>query len=191
MSKIRKKKSPTREWFETILIATALALLIRSFIIEPFKTPSGSMEPTLKAGDKILVNKFTYGARVPFTKIFFPAITKPRIGDVMVFKYPVNPRRAFIKRVVGTEGDRVEIRGGNIFINGKILNTPPFSEFYFYAGGPYGEDEIIVPEGHYYVLGDNSSSSRDSRFWGFVPEENRIGRAFLIWWPPHRVGVLK
>ncbi len=185
------KKSAIREWIETIVIAVIIALIIRSFIAEPFKIPSSSMWPTLKVGDKILVNKFIYGARIPFTDIFLPVIREPQTGDIIVFKYPLGPKKDFIKRVIAIGGDRVEIKDGKIFINGKVSNIPPINKFYYYANGPYGKEKITVSEGHYYVLGDNSKVSRDSRFWGYVPKENRIGRAFLIWWPPHRIRILK
>jgi len=191
MSSNIKQKPVWRQWLESIITAFILALIIRSFIIEPFKIPSGSMEPTLKVGDKILVNKFIYGARIPFTNIFFPKIREPQTGDIMVFIYPVNPKKDFIKRVIAKGGDTVEIRNGNIYINGKLCNYPVIRDIYYYNVGPYGKDKIIVPEGHFYVLGDNSGNSKDSRFWGFVPEENRIGKAFLIWWPPHRIRLLK
>jgi signal peptidase I len=196
MDKRTKRKSTSREWIESILIAVLLALIVRSFIIEPFKIPSGSMEPTLQIGDKILVNKFIYGARVPFTDIFFPAVREPKTGDIIVFKYPINPKRDFIKRLIAKGSDRVTIKDGNIYLNGKRLNNSLINKFYYYAQGPYGEKEVVVPEGHYYVLGDHSgengiATSRDSRFWGYVPEKNRVGKAFLIWWPPHRIGILK
>jgi len=191
MSDNIKQKPIWRQWIETIVIAVTLALIIRSFVIEPFKIPSGSMEPTLKVGDKILVNKFIYGARIPFTNIFFPKIREPQTGDIMVFIYPVNHKKDFIKRVIAKGGDTVEIRNGNIYINGKLCNHPIIRDIHYYNVGPYGKDKIIVPEGYFYVLGDNSGNSKDSRFWGFVPEENRIGKAFLIWWPPHRVRLLK
>lgn len=191
MIKMKVKKTATREWIETLLIAVVLALLIRVFIVQSFKIPSGSMRPTLKEGDKILVNKFIYGAKVPFTNIRFPAIRTPQIPDVVVFKYPLNPKRDFIKRFIAKEGDEVRIKDGKIFINSEVVDIPAVAKNYYYAGGPYGKDKINVPQGHYYVLGDNSNVSRDSRYWGYVPEDNLIGKAFFIFWPPHRIGILR
>ena len=148
MIKMKVKKTATREWIETLLIAVVLALLIRIFIVQSFKIPSGSMRPTLKEGDKILVNKFIYGAKVPFTNIRFPAIRTPQIPDVVVFKYPLNPKRDFIKRFIAKEGDEVRIKDGKIFINSEVVDIPAVAKNYYHAGGPFGKDKINVPQGH-------------------------------------------
>jgi signal peptidase I len=187
-------KLAIKEWVESILIAVILALFIRAFFIQAFKIPTGSMKPTLKEGDKIMVNKLIFGPKIPFTNFRFPGIKEPKRGDIIVFIYPEDRKKDFIKRLVALGGDTLEISDGNILINGEPIKGPPeMLKVYYYNRGRYGQDgEIIeVPEGSYFVLGDNSNSSRDSRYWGFVPKENIIGRAMFIWWPPWRIQVLK
>ena len=175
------EKSTLRENIESILWAVALALVIRTFIVAPFKIPSGSMRPTLIEGDRILVSKFIYRFREPVR------------GEVIVFRFPENPKRPFIKRLVAIGGDRVEIQDGHVLVNGEVLNPPVEGSAYYYNQGQYGQEGGVteVPEDSYFVLGDNSSSSHDSRFWGFVPKPLLIGRAFCIFWPPRRIGALK
>ena len=183
-----------REWVESIGIALVLALFIRAFFIQAFKIPSGSMRPTLQEGDKIMVNKLLFGPKVPFTNYRLPALRQPRRGDIIVFVYPEDRKKDFIKRLVASETEKVEIADGNILINGKaVKDFPQMRNVYYYNRGSYGQEgkAVKVPEGNYFVLGDNSSSSRDSRYWGFVPEENIIGRAMFIWWPPWRIQVLR
>ena len=182
-----------KEWGEPILIAIVLALFIRTFFIQAFKIPSGSMKPTLQEGDKIMVNKLLYGPKIPFTDIRLPGLREPRRGDIAVFVYPVD-KRDFIKRLIAVGGETVEISDGNILIDGEpVADIPEMSKIYYYNRGKYGRHgaSIKVPEGNYFVLGDNSNSSQDSRYWGFVPEENMIGRAMFIWWPPWRIQTLK
>jgi signal peptidase I len=177
-----KTKRVIREYAESLLIAAALALIIRTFIITPFKIPTGSMEPTLVPGDKIFVNRFIYR--------FDP----PARGDIVVFRYPENPRRDFIKRLVAFGGETIEIVKGKVKINGKMIDAPQiFQKIYYYNRGAYGatDAQITVPEGCYFVLGDNSASSRDSRYWGFVPRKFLLGKAFVIWWPPPRIGGIE
>ncbi len=177
-----KTKRLVREYAESLLIAAVLALIIRTFIVTPFKIPTGSMEPTLRPGDKIFVNRFIY------------RFQKPRRGDVIVFRYPENPRRDFIKRLAACAGETIEITGGKLIINGEPVDTPEiFQETYYENRGSYGAlgAEITVPDDCYFVLGDNSSSSRDSRYWGFVPRKLLRGKAFIIWWPPARMGAIK
>ncbi len=177
-----KTKGLIREYAESLLIAAVLALIIRTFIVTPFKIPTGSMQPTLMPGDKIFVNRFIYR--------FQP----PQRADVVVFRYPEDPRRDFIKRLVAFPGERVEIVEGNLKIDGKIVDTPPiFQQTYYKNQGAYGAAEagIAVPADCYFVLGDNSNSSRDSRYWGFVPRKLMLGKAFVIWWPPKRMGKIK
>jgi len=188
----RKKKSAAREWVESIVIAFILAMFIRTFIVQAFKIPSGSMRPTLLEGDRILVNKFIYGAKIPFTDLRLPGLRKPKRGDVIVFIYPEDTRRDFIKRLVAQEGEGVLIKDGKIYINGQVLDDPKFARIY-YNRSPYGKEgsEIIVPPHSLYVLGDNSASSQDSRYWGFVPQEYLLGEAFLIYWPLHRIRIIK
>ncbi|HEU4707754.1 MAG TPA: signal peptidase I [Methylophilaceae bacterium] len=194
----------SKSFFPVILVV----FLIRSFIVEPFKIPSGSMMPTLLAGDFILVNKFAYGLRVPILNNTFLDIGHPKRGDVFVFHYPPDPSIDYIKRVVGVPGDKIAYRDKQLYINGKKLDTE-FVDDYSYVGSGLNmvyakryqetlgdvkhdillEDnsimidaEVEVPPGHYFAMGDNRDNSRDSRVWGFVPEQNLVGRAFFIWW---------
>ncbi len=181
-----KKKSVIREYAEAIVIAVILALVIRTFVVQAFKIPSGSMIPTLNIGDHILVNKFIYGVKTPFTdKILIPA-WKPKRGDIIVFKYPVNEKKDFIKRVVGLPGDAIEIRDKKVLINGQPLIEP-----YIIHQDPAIFDEeqkrdnsgvIKVPEESYFVMGDNRDQSLDSRFWGVVKLNKIKGKAFIIYW---------
>ncbi|MFZ7110357.1 MAG: signal peptidase I [Desulfatiglandales bacterium] len=186
-----KRKSVLREYAEAAAIAVLLALFIRTFVVQAFKIPSGSMEPTLLVGDHILVNKFVYGVKIPFIHSTIVPISKPERNDVVVFIYPVDTSKDFIKRVIGLPGERIEIIGRNILIDGKpvddkhgyysppaVRNPNPGIESKF---GP-----VIVPKGHYFVMGDNRDHSYDSRFWGFVPSESIKGKAFIIYWSwPH------
>jgi signal peptidase I len=175
-----KVKANIREWAESIAVAVVLAFLIRTFVIQAFKIPTGSMEQTLMPGDKIMVNKLIYHFR------------EPQRGDVIVFKFPENPRRDFVKRLAARGGESISIKNGNIYINGQKSDIPELQRYY-YNFGPYGAPGavITVPEKHYFVLGDNSKSSNDSRYWGFVPRKNLIGRASFIWWPPWRIGKIR
>ena len=172
----------TKEWAQSIIIALILTLIIRAYVVQAFKIPSGSMRPTLIEGDKLFVNKFIYRFR------------SPERGDIVVFKYPEDPKKDFIKRLVAFEGESVEIKDGKILIGGKTLSKPDvFTRFYYYNHEKYGgpNEKIVVPKDAYYVLGDNSANSTDSRFWGFVPKKNMVGKAFVRWWPPKRIGPLK
>ena len=270
----KARKSALREGLETIVIAFLIAFVLRTFVVQAFKIPTGSMQPTLYGardhgfGDKILVNKFIYGAKtpdwigVPFTDwgafvpfVTLPAVKEPARGDIIVFRTlgikamsQDDQNKDFIKRLVGLPGDTVEIRGvewrgycpecgkmvdlayprktkdengrevmvgrctrwrgdsrcnevitvplvpewdGSIYINGEKLTEPAiFSEIPYVNAGPYGRagSSITVPEGYYFFLGDNSANSKDSRYWGFVPEENVRGEAFFIYWPPRWPG---
>jgi signal peptidase I len=164
-------------------------MVIRAFVIQAFKIPTGSMRPTLMEGDIILVNKFIYGARVPFTGLRLPALRQPQPGDVIVFIYPENPKKDFIKRLVAKGGDTVEIKGGTIYVNERPLMDSVFAKRYYYNKGQYGleGEKLTVPKDSYFVLGDNSASSQDSRYWGFVPHKNVLGKAIIIYWPPKRI----
>ncbi|MFA5115359.1 MAG: signal peptidase I [Candidatus Omnitrophota bacterium] len=187
------KKSAIREWVEAIIVAAVLAMIIKIFVVEAFKIPSGSMRPTLIEGDLILVNKFIYGARLPFTDIHLPAFRQPRRGEVIVFIYPYNPKKDFIKRLVAVEGETVEIKNGTIYVNDKPFLDAPFSQRYYYNRGEFAREgqKITVPKDSFFVLGDNSASSQDSRYWGFVPKRNLLGRAMVIYWPPWRIRAIK
>ncbi|MDD4899175.1 MAG: signal peptidase I [Candidatus Omnitrophica bacterium] len=188
-----KKKSVWREWVESIVVAFVLAMFIRAFIIQAFKIPTGSMRPTLIEGDIILVNKFIFGAKIPFTEYRLPALRNPKRGDVVVFIYPENPKKDFIKRLVATGGETVEIKDGTIYVNDKPLLEPEFGKRYYYNRGEYGQEnkKITVPPDGLFVLGDNSASSQDSRYWGFVPRQNLLGKAIIIYWPPQRIRIIK
>jgi len=189
-----KKNSVTREWTESIIIAFVLAMFIRAFFIQAFKIPSGSMRPTLIEKDRLMVNKLRYGPKVPFSKANrLPGLTEPQRGDVIVFIYPGDPSRDFIKRLIGLGGETIEIKEGDIYVNDIIVEDPFLKDVYYYNRGDYGREgqKITIPENHYYVLGDNSGSSSDSRFWGFVPEENVIGRAEMIYWPFSRMRFIE
>ena len=189
-----KFKSEIREWTESIVIALILALLIRTFVIQAFKIPSGSMIPTFEIGDRIFVSKFIYGARLPFTKIRLPALRQPHRGDIVVFVSPETPKKDFVKRLIALEGETVEIKNGSILINGKDIYGPTsVKSNYYYNRGDYGKDgmAVTVPEGFYFTLGDNSANSRDSRYWGFVPKKNLIGKAVFLYWPIQRIRIIR
>jgi signal peptidase I len=188
-----KRKSVIREWAESIIIAFILAMIIRTFLVQAFKIPTGSMRPTLLEGDIILVNKFIYGPKIPFTNLRLPGFGKPHRGDVIVFIYPENPKKDFIKRLVGLPGETVEIKSGTIYVDGRPLLDPVFNQRYYYNKGDFAEKgkSIKVPADSFFVLGDNSASSQDSRYWGFVPWKNMLGEAMFIYWPPQRIRVIK
>ena len=192
-TKESKIKPFVREWIESIVIALVLAMFIRTFIIQAFKIPTGSMRMTLLEGDRILVNKLGYGAKVPFSKYRLPGYAEPKRGDVVVFIYTEDPTKDFIKRLIALGDETVEIREGKIYINGRLAEDPVIKDIYYYNRGKYGEanQKIKVPPDSYFVLGDNSSSSKDSRYWGFVPKDSIIGQAQLIYWPPNRIRIIK
>ncbi len=212
----------SKSFFPVILAV----FLLRSFLVEPFKIPSGSMIPTLHVGDFILVNKFIYGIRLPIVGTKLVELNSPRRGDVMVFHYPENPSLAYIKRVVGLPGDDIAYRNKKIYLNGVLqeqqrdgdynyveaalnfvhterynenlagraypvllnpdapgINLGAVAEFPFRENCAYREEEVrcTVPAGHYFMLGDNRDNSRDSRYWGFVPDKMIVGKAFMIW----------
>jgi signal peptidase I len=194
-----------RSFFPVLL----LILLFRSFIAEPFKIPSGSMMPTLLVGDFILVNKFAYGLRLPVLNTKILGVGEPKRGDVFVFRYPENPKEDYIKRVIGLPGDEITYRNKTLYINGQEVGetelgpyTGPSEAGRSMAGGQVKQEDLQgvqhrimllpqsyighegtwhVPQGQYFAMGDNRDNSQDSRFWGFVPEANLVGRAFVIW----------
>jgi signal peptidase I len=186
-------KSQVREWTESIIIAVILAMVIRTFVVQAFKIPSGSMIPTFQVGDRIFVNKFLYGAKVPLTNFNLPAVREPKRGDIIVFISPESPGKDFVKRLIAKGGERVEIKDGRIFVDGKPAEVPSIKSVYYYNAGDYGKEgqALEVPKGSYFVLGDNSASSRDSRYWGFVPKKNLLGKVIFIYWPLHRMKAIK
>ena len=182
-----KAKSTFREYAEAILMALLLALFIRTFIVQAFKIPSGSMIPTLAIGDHILVNKLSYGVRMPFLEKYLVDFGAPARDDVIVFIYPEDRSKDFIKRVVGVAGDNVEVRNKKVFINGKAAEDSHahFEGYDPQLGGTVNGDHYgpkVVPEGHVFVMGDNRDRSYDSRFWGYVNLSEVRGKAFLIYW---------
>lgn len=162
-----------RETIETVLWAVVLALIIRAVIVQAFWIPSGSMIPTLLPGDRVLVCKFWY------------AFQEPKRGQVFVFKYPVDPKRDFVKRLIGLPGDKLEIRQGQVLINDKGIDEP-----YVVFPDAFSMNPVTVPDSHYFAMGDNRPNSQDSRFWGFVPEKNVRGPVFFRYWPINRIGLV-
>ncbi len=178
-----------KEWIEPIFFALILAGIIRTFIIQPFKIPSGSMEDTLLTGDQLMVTKFTYGIKIPFTDIRLMKLRDPKPGDVIVFKYPKPPYKNFIKRCIATEGQKIEIRDKIVYVDGipqKLPYGAKFIDDHIYPGSPTmprdNLPEKLVPENSFFLMGDNRDNSNDSRFWGFVPYDNIIGKAEFLYW---------
>ena len=191
-----KIKAQIKEWAEVLVVAGALALFIQTFFIQAFKIPSGSMVPTFEIGDRIFVNKFLYSARIPFVNISLPlpSVKQPKRGDIIVFISPEDPKRDLVKRLIAFGGETVEIKDGRIRINGKVVDEPSsIRSVNYYNSGDYGKEgcPITIPRNCYYVLGDNSANSRDSRYWGFVPKKNLIGKVVLIHWPLYRMKIIK
>lgn len=183
-----KKKSILREYSEAIVIAVTLALIIRAFLVQAFSIPSGSMEPTLLIGDYLLVNKFIYGIRNPFTNKVLIPVENPERGDIVVFIYPPDPDKDYIKRVVGIAGDKIHIIDKKLYINDQLVQTPQAvntDQSLFNNPGDPPRDNFgpaVVPPDCLFVLGDNRDHSYDSRFWGFVPLSELRGKAFIIYW---------
>jgi len=184
---MKKPKSKLYEYTEAIILAIVIALFVRTFVIQAYKIPSGSMKPTLQIGDHILVSKFNYGIKLPFIRSTLIPTGTPQRGDIVVFIYPEDRSKDFIKRLVGIPGDTIEVRDKQILLNGL-----PWSD----AHGVHADGLVIpgsvqprdnfgpvkVPEGALFVLGDNRDESYDSRFWGFVPMKDVLGKALVIYW---------
>jgi signal peptidase I len=187
------RKSGVREYFESIVIAVILALFIRTFIVQTFKIPTGSMENNLLIGDHLLVDKFIFAPTASSLERRLLPIRPLRRGDIVVFKFPEDPERDFIKRVIGLPGEKLEMREKRIYINGKPLDEP-YVHFLEPPGAQSGRQEVTsfdlrerygpvsVPQGHCFVMGDNRDNSEDSRYWGFLPLSLIKGRALMIYW---------
>ncbi|CAN2041750.1 signal peptidase I [Candidatus Magnetomoraceae bacterium gMMP-15] len=181
------RKSKLRENIEAIVIAVILALFIRTFIVQAFKIPSGSMKPTLQIGDHILVNKFIYGVKIPFSNKTIIPVSTPEREDIVVFKFPQDPGKDFIKRTIGLPGDVVEIKNKKVYINNKLFKDGHafYTDLYSIPGNLQPRDNygpITVPKNSIFVMGDNRDHSFDSRFWGFVDMDALKGEAFIIYW---------
>ena len=187
------RKSTAREYFESIAIAVILALFIRTFVVQAFKIPTGSMENNLLIGDHLLVNKFVFAPTLSAAEGAVLPIDPIRRGDIIVFKYPEEPERDFIKRVIGLPGDTIELRNKKVFINGKALDEPyvhflfPVEEGSGSEGGLADFDvrrnygPVSVPADHYFMMGDNRDNSQDSRYWGFMPRSYVKGKALFVY----------
>lgn len=190
-----RAKSVLREYTEAIVIAILLALVIRAFVVQAFKIPSGSMKPTLLIGDHILVNKFIYGIKVPFTNYELIHISNPKRGDIVVFEYPVDPSKDFIKRVIGLPGDKVRVENKVVYVNDQALSEPfaVQSDDKILPAGVSPRDNmgpVLVPPHSLFVMGDNRDESYDSRFWKFVNMDALKGKAFVIYWSWNSEGRL-
>lgn len=177
--KTTPKKSSLREWVQLIAVAVVLALTVRAFIIEAFRIPSESMEDTLLVGDFLFANKFIYGAKLPFTDLRLPAIREPRPGDIIVFQFPKDPGTSFIKRCVAVEGQTVEIRDTELYVDGELA-TEDYVKF-SRNSRPVREGPFVVPDGHLFMMGDNRDNSLDSRRWGTLDKKYVKGKALFIY----------
>ena len=189
--KKREKKSALtvlKEYVESFAIALIFALIVKCSVVEAYKIPSGSMEDTLLVGDFLLANKFIYGSKVPLLPIHLPALREPKPGDIVIFKYPLNPKVNYIKRCVAVEGQTVEIRNKVLYIDGKRIEDPALVKYTdpnTRSPGRNVRDNFgpaKVPQGHLFMMGDNRDNSADSRFWGFLPRELVMGKAMIIHW---------
>jgi signal peptidase I len=184
------RKSTLREYFESIVIAVILALFVRTWVVQAFKIPTGSMENNLLIGDHLLVNKFVFGPTMTAVDRALLPVRDIRRGDIVVFKYPDEPERDFIKRVIGLPGDTLELKAKKVYINGQPLDEPyvhfltPASEGGEVTSADVREryGPVTVPDGQYFVMGDNRDNSQDSRYWGFLPRHYVKGKALMIYW---------
>lgn len=186
-----RTKSKTQEYIEAIIIAILIALFLRTFVIQAFKIPSRSMVPTLLVGDHLLVNKFIYGVKIPFLRKTLIPVTDPERGDIIVFIYPKDRSKDFIKRVIGVGGDTIEIKNKKIFLNDKEYTDTYgiYSDNVIYPGSIQPRDNfgpVTVPQGALFVMGDNRDESADSRYWGFVDLKDVEGKALIIYWSWNR-----
>jgi signal peptidase I len=182
-----EQKSKLREYIEAIILAVVIAFFVRTFVIQAYKIPSGSMKPTLLIGDHLLVTKFNYGVRLPLLRSTLIPLGKPERGDIIVFIYPEDRSKDFIKRTVGLPGDTIEIKDKKVFINGLLWNDANGThvDLLVIPGAVQPRDNfgpVTVPEDSYFVMGDNRDESYDSRFWGFVRQQDILGKALIIYW---------
>jgi len=184
------QKSTVREYFESIVVAVILALFVRTFVFQAFKIPTGSMKPNLLVGDHLLVNKFIFAPTASALERALLPMRPIRRGDIMVFKFPEEPERDFIKRTIALPGETIELKNQTVFVNGQAL-TEPYAHYLFPPADETQTDgfdlrrkfgPVTVPDGHYFMMGDNRDDSQDSRFWGFLPESYVKGRALFIYW---------
>jgi signal peptidase I len=184
----KRKKSIVREYVESFAVALILALIIKCSVVEAYKIPSGSMEDTLLIGDFLLANKFIYGSKVPLLPIRLPALREPKPGDIVIFKYPRDPKVNYIKRCVAVEGQTVEIRNKVLYVDGKKIPDPPSGKHTDSFIRPNVRDPrdnfgpYKVPQGYLFMMGDNRDNSADSRYWGPLPRELVVGKAMIIHW---------
>ena len=184
----RKRRSSWRDYGLALTVAVGMALLLKALMIQAFRMPSRSMEDSLLVGDFLLVDKFTYGAPLPFISLRLPALSNPQIGDIVMFKYPPDPERLYIKRCIATGGQVVEVRNKVVYVDGSRAQDPPFSKYvdariFSSSQNPrdnYGPQRI--PEDYLFVMGDNRDNSSDSRHWGLLPRDLVIGKALCIYW---------
>ncbi len=187
MNSVEKNKSVVREYVEAIVVAVLLALFVRTFIVQAFKIPSGSMLPTLQIGDHLLVSKFSYGVRLPVIGTSLISRQGPAHGDVVVFRFPRDRSLDYIKRVVAIGGDTIEVRDKQVLLNGQQVENPhahfTSHDIMSSAAGPRDNfGPVTVPDGKIFVMGDNRDNSYDSRFWGFVDLQDVLGKALIIYW---------
>lgn len=182
-----KVRSWIREYVVFILWVVVIVFVIRACVVQNYRIPSRSMEETMLVGDHLLVNKFIYGIRVPFTDLRLPMVRAPKQGDVIVFRYPMDRSKDFIKRVIGVPGDVIEIRDKQVFVNGRPCISPHEVHkdsriFSRDAGLRDNFGPVLVPEDSWFVMGDNRDDSHDSRFWGFVKKTDLVGLAVIKYW---------
>ena len=182
-------KKILRNWFEPLLAAIIITFIIKTFFIQTYRIPSGSMEDTLLIGDQLIVLKYYYGLEIPFTKFTLFKAHKPKSGDIIVFKYPKDTRKPFIKRCIAVGGQNVEIINKVVYVDNKVQEIPGHAKFIDKFIFPENQDmprdnikKFVVPENCVFMMGDNRDNSNDSRFWGFVPEKNIIGKAWITYY---------
>lgn len=188
------QKNLLLEYIEALLVAFVLAMFIRTFVVQAYKIPSGSMLETLQIGDHLLVNKFLYGVKLPFTHKYIIDGSSPKRGDIIVFEYPNNPSIDYIKRIVGVPGDVIEVRDKQLYRNGEKVEESYIRHSEGTTVQPGVRDNfgpVTVPEGKYFAMGDNRDDSQDSRFWGFVDRTAIHGKAWIIYWSWEGLGNMR